>query len=444
MGEHTFKNKNMLEKLTKEQESIMIQTRDEWINLFFDNVKGQKGIDKPMFEDGIKWLYGDLLGKPSPRVVYCDSWLSCLITIAILKDNKCDSVVSSVGDSVSNSVGASVNNSVRTSVCDSVGDSVNDSVSSSVRASVRDSVWDSVWTTVGASIRASIRASVGDSVWDSFNEYSSYIDLSNYGWVSFFDFFEKVNVLDNFKFKQYKKLIKSGVFNAYEYENIVFAIQPPTYVSRDSSGRLHSVEGSSVRFKDSSEYFFIHGVGIKEKLYAKLLNNEYLFNDFINEPNEEIKSASLSFIEEKQGSEALFRFISSNLKEVDSYTDKKKDKFLIGTTGGMNVGVYTLFKGNANGIDLAFVRCFCPSTDRMFFLCVDPVHEKAKDAIASLYRIPKKVSAEIEYIQRQGERFSTVLTEKGKSILKMLSENEISDLVHISGEEYFSKMKYEY
>jgi len=382
----------MLERLTKEQEQLMLQTRDEWISLFFDNVKSQKGIDKPMFEEGIKWLYEDLLGKPNPKVVYCDSWLSCLLTIAVLKNMK------------------------------------NASVGASVRASVG----------------ASVRASVGDSVWDSFNEYSSYIDLSNYGWVSFYDFFEKIKILDNFKFKQYKKIIKSGVFNAYEYENIVFAIQPPVYISRDNTGRLHSVEGSSVKFRDESEYFYIHGVAIKEDLYRKLLNNEYSFDDFLKERNEEIKAASLSFIEEKHGSEALFRFISSNLKKVDTFTDKKSDKYLKGTTGGMNIGVYTLFKGSANGIDLAFVRCFCPSTDRMFFLSVDPVNENAKDAIASLYRVPKKLASEIKYIQRQGERFSTVFTDRGKEIFKSLSKEDISDLTHISGEKYFSKMKYEY
>lgn len=36
----------MLEQLTKEQERIMYETRDEWIDLFFDNVKNQRGIDK--------------------------------------------------------------------------------------------------------------------------------------------------------------------------------------------------------------------------------------------------------------------------------------------------------------------------------------------------------------------------------------------------------------
>ena len=403
----------MLEKLTKEQQELMIQTRDEWVNLFFDNVKNQKGIDKPLFEEGIKWLYEDVLKKPNPKVIYCDSWLSCLLTIAILKDEK---IRASVGDSVW----------------------------ASVRVSVRDSVWASVRASVRDSVRASVRASVGASVGASVREYSGYIDLSNYGWVSFYDFFEKIKVLDHFKFKQYKKIIKSGVFNAYEYENYIFAIQPPIYAERNAQGRLHSTTTAAVKFKDGSQYYYIHGVNITETTFLQLLSNEYTFESFAKEKNEEVKSAALAFIEEKYGSEALFRFISSNLEEVNSHTDKKSNEYLKGTTGGMNVGVYTLYKGKVNNLNLSFVRCYCPSTDRIFFLSVNPSITNAKDAIASLYRVPRKLKDEIKYIQRQGERFSTVFTSNGMDILKSLSETDISDLTHISGERYFSLMKYEY
>jgi hypothetical protein len=149
-------------------------------------------------------------------------------------------------------------------------------------------------------------------------------------------------------------------------------------------------------------------------------------------------------MEEKLGSEYLFRFISNNLKEVDTYTDKKNKKYLEGTTGGMNIGVYTLFKGSVNNIDLAFVRCYCPSTDRLFFLCVNPENTNAKDAIASLYRVPKKLKDEIKYIQRQGERFSTVFTDIGNKILDNMDESDVSDLSPISGDAYFKLMRYEY
>ena len=236
----------MLEKLTKEQEKLMLQTSDEWVNLFFDNVKNQKGIDKAMFKEGIEWLYTNLLHKPKPEIIYCDSWINCLLTIAILKDEK-------LNKSIKDKLGASV----WASVWDSVGDSVQNTV--------QYSVWDSVRNYVVASVRDS----VGASVREIFNLYSSYVDLSNYGWVSFYDFFDKINIIDNFNFKQYKKILKSGVFNAYEFENCVFAIQPPIYVERNSQGRLHSTSTAAVKFRDGSSYYFINGRPIPEWVVEK-------------------------------------------------------------------------------------------------------------------------------------------------------------------------------
>jgi hypothetical protein len=500
-----------LEKLTPEQEKIMIEIRDEWINIAFSDLS--KGIDRPMFEEGVKWLYVDLLKKPMPKVIYCDSWLSCLLTISILKNLPRSgrknfklgasvqdsvwasvqdsvwasveaSVRDSVGDSVRNSVGASVEASVRDSVWDSVGDSVWDSVGDSVRDSVgasveasvgdsvRDSVWDSVWDSVrdsvgdsvrdsvGASVRDSVRNSVWDSVrnsvWDSVRnsvwasveasvgDYSSYNGWSNFGWVSFYDFFEKINVLDDFKFREYKKLIKSRCFNAYEYENFIFAIQPPTKIERNRQGQLHNVNESSVKFIDGSEYFFVNGRNVPEKYFAAIQNKTFTIDDFSKEENEEYKSSCIALMQEKYGEEYLVNFFKRNLTEVDTFVDKKEERFLKGTTGGMNVGVYTLFKGEINGEKIAYVRCYCPSTDRMFFLGVDSGHKNAKDAIASLYRIPTRLKPHIKAVSRQGERFSTILTTEGKAILKTMSKEEIADNTTLDGYSYFNLMKYEY
>ena len=490
-----------LEKLTPDQEKLMLEVRDEWVNLALkENVKG---INKTLFEEGIEWLYKDLLGKPKPKVVYCDSWLSCLITINVFKNlshkqieklgasvgdsvwnSVEDSVGASVRDSVEDSVGDSVMASVRDSVRDSVEDSVVDSVGASVRDSVRNSVRNSVWASVrdsvrdsvedsvvdsvGASVGASVRDSVRDSVEDSvgasvrdsvrdsvedsvkgdlqkeFTNYSSYNGFSNYGWVSFYDFFERINVLDNFKFKQYKKLIKSNCFNAYEYENYVFAIQPPIVITKNDSGVLNSIEDAAVQFKDGTKYYYIQGRNISEELFTKLKEDKYTMEDFSKEEDEEIKSACVSFMQQSKGEDYIVSFFRDNLREVNTYVDKKDERYLEGTTKGMNVGVYTLFKGQINNTDIAYVRCYCPSTDRMFFLGVNSEHNNAKDAIASLYRVPRKLKQHITHINRQGERFSTNFTKYGLALLKTLDKKDIEDLVSISGSEYFGKIKYEY
>ena len=243
--------------------------------------------------------------------------------------------------------------------------------------------------------------------------------------------------------------LKSGVYSAIFSELLCVVCKYPKKIHVNSLFDMHSVGGQSVEWgalTDNTLFncYYIRGVYIDPELYAKISAKEYTFEEFVKEGNEEVKSAILAFFEEKFGNEYLFRFLSTNLKELDTYTNKKDAHLLEGTTGGMNIGVYTLFKGSVNGIKLAFIRCYCPSSDRMFFLSIDPANNNAKDGIASLYRVPRKLATEIKYINRQGERFSTVFTQKGKEAAKQLTDQEISDLVPISGDRYFSLMKYEF
>ena len=407
----------------------MLETRDEWINLFFDNVRNKRDIDKPAFEEGIKWLYNDLLKKPTPKIIYCDGWLSCLLTIAILKDKNLikkswapvwasirasvrasvwasvrasvwASVMASVRDSAWDSVGAPVGasawDSVKDSVWDSVGAPVGASVMASIRASIRDSAWDSVKDSVGdsvgasvvnsvgapvwASIRASVKDSVRDSVWasvwasvrDSVNEYSSYIDLSNYGWVSFYDFFEKINLLDNFNFKQYKKLIRSNVFNAYEYENYVFAIQPPVYIETNLAGRLHSTTQAAVQFRDGSEYYFINGRSIP----AWIVNDKSSITKerFMKETDADIKGA----IYESIGQQGMLDLLGAKVVDRREIVHANGDREVVEL-----LKTNDLFKEIDNQ-PFAWVSMCCPSTGTHYLQGVEPHHTNAIEAIASL------------------------------------------------------------
>ena len=303
----------------------MLETRDEWINLFFDNVRNKRGIDKAAFEEGIKWLYNDLLKKPTPKIIYCDGWLSCLLTIAILKNK----------------------NLIKKSWA---------SVGASVKDSVGDSVWASVWASVGASV----------------NEYSSYIDLSNYGWASFYDFFEKINLLDNFNFKQYKKLIRSNVFNAYEYENYVFAIQPPVYIETNLAGRLHSTTQAAVQFRDGSEYYFINGRSIP----AWIVNDKSSITkeQFMKETDADIKGA----IYESIGQQGMLDLLGAKVVDRREIVHANGDREVVEL-----LKTNDLFKEIDNQ-PFAWVSMCCPSTGTHYLQGVEPHHTNAIEAIASL------------------------------------------------------------
>ena len=383
----------MLEKLTKEQENKTIEVRDFWLDKAFN--KCHLGIDKPKFEKGLEWLYGEFLSLEKPKVVYCDSILEAVIKITLVKD---------------------FDKSI-------------------------DIYHPNMLSLEGEIFTDEFKTKLNENM----NLTSSYIGWSNFGWVSFYDFFSKIDVLNNEKFNNYKELIDSNVFECFEFEKVVFAVQPPKKIHYNERMQPSNTVGPAIIFNDGTEYYKVNGFDVTEELFDSLYNDTYTFEEFLKEKNEEIKSVVLAYKEERYGNSGVYDFMKDSLNEVDTYTDVKDGTLLEGTTRGQNIGTYTLFKGKLNNdIELAYVRCFCPSTDRMFFLGVEPHHTSAKDAIASLYRIPRKLKNEIKYIQRQGERFSTVFTDNGKNIMKSLSEDDVSDLVSISGDEYFNLMTYEY
>ena len=250
----------------------------------------------------------------------------------------------------------------------------------------------------------------------------------------------------NKDFDIYEEMLNSGIFITYCYENVVFAVHPATKILRDEQGNLNSIEGKAFEFRDGTGLYSLNGFTIPEDLFLSLKNETYTVKMFFNERNEEVKSAVISFIQQTKGDEGVFRFFESSMKKVDDYVDAKEDIYMEGTTKGMNIGVYSLFKGEINNTKIAYVRCYCPSTDRMFFLGVEPKHDNAKDAIASLYQCPAILVNNIVSISRQGEKFSTTFDEETTKKLEhgLYSNEQLSNYVSISGDKYFSFMKYEF
>jgi hypothetical protein len=271
-----------------------------------------------------------------------------------------------------------------------------------------------------------------------------------YTWYEFIrkEFELPLTINDDFQ-ECFRLQRESGIFNVICNELFAVVSKYPTKVHWNSENQLHNLSGVAVEWSSTAPYtqfdcYYINGRNLPTEIYLAIQNNTYKVEDFFSEENEETKSTAIMYIQELHGDTALIDFLGDNLKEVDTYIDKKAEKFLEGTTNGQNIGVYTLFVGEILDEKVAYVRCYCPSTDRLFFLGVEPTHKNAKDAIASLYTIPKKLKPYIKYIQRQGERFSTVFDEKGKTLMSELSKEDLADMISITGDEYFSKMQYEY
>ena len=269
-----------------------------------------------------------------------------------------------------------------------------------------------------------------------------------YNWYEFLrkEFNLDLTINDNFQ-ECFKLQRDSDIYSCIFSELIAVVCKYPVKVNQQVSDNyfLNSIDESAVIWSNSFapfDCYYINGLNITKELFEKLSKKEYSFEDWVKEPNEEIKAAVISFYEQKFGNEYVFEFLKKNLKEIDTYVDKKEKKYLLNTVG-MNVGVYTLFKGSVLNEKIAYVRCYCPSTDRMFFLGVNPDNNNAKDAIASLCQIPKELKNNLIEIRRVGEIFNFKFDEASTLKLKN-KEINIENVIPLSGEEYFNKLTFEY
>lgn len=269
----------MLEKLTKSQEKDMIVVRDRWINQLNSCPK----INKKEAKKWITWLY-KLSGLKAPKIEFLDSPLACQYAANKFRNN--------VGSSVENSVGSSVRNNVWNSVRNNVGNNVENSVGSSVVNNVVNSVRNSV----GSSVCYSVGNSVGSSEKLKYFSFCNYGDISDYGWVSFCDFFkdkvkfnkETLKNLNNFIF-----LLKSGIFTMIQLEKYCFVSCMPEYIKRDDRQRLHSNEGSAIRFADGFEMFCLYGIEFKKEVFEKVTGENVSLKDILSLDDIDQRTAAL-------------------------------------------------------------------------------------------------------------------------------------------------------
>jgi hypothetical protein len=296
-----------LKRLSAAKKAVEKQTAQEYINLFFDSIKKQKGIDKAAFEKGIEWLYGDLLDRKKPEIVYCDSWASAMYKIVSekkysesrgnnLRDcvyNAFEYIIRLCDQTVREKAATSVRNHVWENVQDRISRLFYSSYYFSIHTSVIHAAYTSLFsnteveTSLGIKLepfeRKRLNTLVSEILWSDMCRGS----ISESANVAYLDFFSQVGIFQSDAFDRYKDFVRSGAFAVYMYENCVFAIQPPVNISMDESGRLHSLEDKAVKFKDGTSHYFVHGENVPSSIFEK--KDSITANDFLTERDKRIQ-----------------------------------------------------------------------------------------------------------------------------------------------------------
>ncbi len=215
-----------LESLTKKQEKLLLEKKQEWIN--FSLYSGDE-LDIEAFKKGISWAY-EKTKLSDPIKIYVDSPMGLQYACQILKKIDFSKVKNG-----------------------QVSDQVRGQVSDQVYGQVRGQYESFAWMGLG---------------WDS-------------GWNSFYDYFEEIGIEVTDDYKKYREFIKSGVWDTILYNNFAIGCRRPNFVSRDEDNRMSNDQRSAISWRDGYEQFYLDGVFFRKELWEKIVSKTMTFQEIM-------------------------------------------------------------------------------------------------------------------------------------------------------------------
>jgi hypothetical protein len=300
-----------------------------------------------------------------------------------------------VGAQVRDQVGAQVGAQVRDQVGAQVRAQVRDQVGAQVWAQVRAQVWAQVGAQVRDQVGAQVRDQVGAQKLETFS-FASYGSIYDYGWVSFFDFFTQIGIINHKGFNEFQELISSGIYDMIRLNGFCIVSSLPTKISRNPENQLHSSEGAAIEFKDGYKQYYLNGRNIPDWVFEEYESKTLTVDKFNKEDNEDIRAGIITLIKEREGAEGLMKFLGSTCI----------DEQIVVHSGGYTetLRLYRTDKKfpelqNSKGEfdqSAAWIEMKCPSTGQTYLIDTCPTFNNAVEC-AKWHR-PKVVTSDIPYI----------------------------------------------
>ena len=244
-----------LESLTPEQEALIPVIRDRWRNQL---------TSEPNYEEiakGITWIYG-FANLKSPDILIVESPLAMQIAANL------------------------INNDPRPDVDPEYLAEIKETTNALVQKVNNE----------GVNFKDLLKQNGIASV-----EYFStcyHGSVFDYGWLSFYEFFEEIGLIDNSNFRTYKEIIKQGIYSSLQYESLCIVCVVPDLVYReDVNNNLHATNGPAIRFRDGFQQYFLHGVYFSETLFDKTINRQLSFSDIMAFDNIEQRQIAIQHMD---------------------------------------------------------------------------------------------------------------------------------------------------
>jgi hypothetical protein len=211
---------------------------------------------------------------------------------------------------------------------------------------------------------------------EQYYKFNNYMDISDFGWVAYSDFFIKNGLLKKKyeKFEKYKNLIDCGIFMSVCFSDVFYISRPPIFLNKNISNKLHCTVGKAIEFSDGFGIYFVHGIKIDEKTFkAIFIDKTWNSTDILKISNAEQKAVLLK----EYGFDKAIK--ETNAKIIDKYTHNFKNKNYDYILYEMDIGI---------GINIKVIQMQNYSDEKIYFLTTLPEHKTIKEAFNWIHSCP--------------------------------------------------------
>ena len=322
-----------IKELTEEQKNMMPLWAQKWTNI------GLKtgDADWDTFNKYMPVCYEKAGFKYPKRIIRVSSpivgGLASSIAEKMLRAKRDSAVGGAVSGAVDSAVGGAVSGAVSGAVGGAVHDAVSGAVDSAVGGAVRvavdSAVGGAVHDAVGGAVRVAVDSAVDSAVGGAVDsaKLEWHYWLGGQFWVggwwgspSYVSFFTDVCGLElnediAERAEAYRKICES-VNYIWANRDFVMVCDRPKTIQRDSVGRLHSLTGKAIEYKDGWGLYMIHGIRFAEQEWIDFTSGKMTAIEIMCEKNQDKKRAMIL----AYGNEKVIKELKANklAEEIDS------------------------------------------------------------------------------------------------------------------------------
>jgi hypothetical protein len=234
--------------------------------------------------------------------------------------------------------------------------------------------------------------SLPDQTW----EFAITGDVSDYNWLSFYEFFMPMEgiLTDEAKtnLQRIIDIVDTGIFTSIQLEVLCIPVKMPNFISRDAENNLHCTSGPAITFVDGYGQYYIHGRFLEQSWFDKTINKTLTREEYLAISNEDIKGCINTIMDAEFGPQYLAEFLGATEISRVTITHPTHTEELVLFRTKEKFSFARDSKGNENA-SLAWIQMTCPSTQNIYMISTCPTFEDALEC-AKFHRyegIPKDI-----------------------------------------------------